>query len=141
MTCQHLWLLVLLPLATFQVSCDRTDVTVAIVLPADFLGTFEIIEDRQNGTAVQLADSQYVYTVPQSGRLVTKDIRPFLKWHTTIASFQSGETLLVNFDSNPGATGIMLTELAASSDRRVTFLVGTAEDVRRVFREGLTDDR
>ena len=112
---------------------EKQATTVNIVLPDGYLGFFEITEDRANGVDVPLVDGVRTYHVPQSGSLVVNDLRPFSRWHETQAAYESGAQLNINRDARPSASGIMLTTLAASDDRRITFLVGSAEDVRRAF--------
>lgn len=70
--------------------------TLHFVVPTGYRGVFSISEDPMNGvSAGSGGHGEFIYSIPDSGHLVTTDITPMMTWHKTEATYRSGTVIRV----------------------------------------------
>jgi hypothetical protein len=56
---------------------DRQGHPIVFVIPEKYQGPITLIIDNQRGEEVPLEGGTYTYQIPESGKLLIKDARPF----------------------------------------------------------------
>jgi hypothetical protein len=109
--------------------------TVRFVMPDGFHGVFTISEDPVNGIPPGTrVHGEVIYSIPESGHLVTTDITPLMTWHTSVATYKSGK--VIGFEGDPseirlrGVTGF-------GSDGKSRTLIGTNQQLNDWFSNGV----
>jgi hypothetical protein len=119
---------------------DRSGPPIHFVIPTGFRGGFQLVVDRVNGVDVALRNGRYTYSIPASGVLRVRSLRPFEHWHTVSAAFPDGKPLPWSSQALPN--DVMLEELWSGSrsgpqgeEEYLLLLVGTAADLQAAYQD------
>ena len=105
--------------------------TVRFVVPDGYRGVFSISEDRVNGVPPGIGDhGEVIYSIPESGHLVTTDTTPLYTWYTAEATYRSGK--VIGIEGDPAEIrfrGLGITSRAPSRELVIKDLIGTNQEL------------
>jgi len=120
-----------LGLQIFGSGCiDNSPTTTVFIVPNGFSGLFLVAEDRANGVSVQRKDGEYLFEVPESGKLVVKRLKPLIDWHREVAHYKDGRKLPTEGVYNDNE--IRLFTLPYVAGKGSFYFVGSRTDFKRV---------
>lgn len=112
-------LMFLLTMLVVSGCSNDLDRPIKIILPSDFTGEFRIVKD-QSGTRPQVTPDFYIYTIPNSGELLTLDISDFENWHQLVVEYQDGRVLMDMTQDLYDGHGFRITNGSTTAGSRQT---------------------
>jgi len=127
----YLIITALFGLCAFVGCGERSGIPLRFILPNDYRGLVQIIEDSKTGLDVEEQAGHYTYTIPAGGQLRVTSLRPFQSWHKESATFQNGAALLTGTDDSVPESVVAFRELPETISNGVTivcYFVGTQKE-------------
>ena len=129
----------LILLALTAESCSHSPYLIVFIFPTNFRGTAKILGNRPLGIRPDRVESKITLKFPESGILEIQDELPTLKWHSTVAMYESGEKFPTDADADPNAipddNQIALRSAGVKGNSEDWFVVGTKADLKHTMDE------
>jgi hypothetical protein len=81
-----------------SIGCSAKSPEVRYVLPNDYRGAFVVYTGQADGVSLERTGQRYTVIIPPKGILRVKEKAPFYDWHTTTASFSTGDVIPIGND-------------------------------------------